>query len=126
MDCRMARGVRLSLDFRVQLLLREKRDRVCCCCCSHINSHNQVRGHTTGSIHSGAEEYPREKHKQRKVVHANISQLTQFMPPPETDKSERESQSTMCQVYNWCIRYVSLLAPGKTGCTACHPRKTTT
>ena len=30
-------------------------------CCSHINSHNQVRGHRTGSSHSGAEEYPREK-----------------------------------------------------------------
>ena len=24
----------------------------CCCCCSHINSHNQVRGHRTGSSHS--------------------------------------------------------------------------
>ena len=33
----------------------------CCCCCSHINSHNQVRGHRTGSSHSGVEEYPREK-----------------------------------------------------------------
>ena len=30
------------------------------CCCSHINSHNPVRGHRTGSSHSGAEEYPRE------------------------------------------------------------------
>ena len=29
--------------------------------CSHINSHNQVRGHRTGSSHSGAEEYPRDK-----------------------------------------------------------------
>ena len=38
-------------------------------CCSHINSHNQVRGHRTGSSHSGAEEYPREEHKP-KVVHA--------------------------------------------------------
>ena len=28
-----------------------------CCCGSHINSHNQVRGHRTGSSHSGAEEY---------------------------------------------------------------------
>ena len=37
-----------------------------CCCCSHINSHNQVRGHRTGSSHSGAEEYPRGKHKQLK------------------------------------------------------------
>ena len=30
----------------------------CCCCCSQINSHNnQVRGHRTGSSHSGTEEY---------------------------------------------------------------------
>ena len=43
-----------------------------CCCCSHINSHNRVRGHRTGSSHSGAEEYPREKHKPR-VVHAYIT-----------------------------------------------------
>ena len=33
----------------------------CFCCCSRINSHNQVRGHRTGSSHSGAEEYPRER-----------------------------------------------------------------
>ena len=45
----------------------------CCCCCSHINSHNQVRGHKTGSSHSGAEDYPREKHTQPKVVHAYIT-----------------------------------------------------
>ena len=30
-------------------------------CCSHINSHNQVRGHSTRSSHSGAEEYPEKK-----------------------------------------------------------------
>ena len=30
----------------------------------------------------------------------------------------------MCQVHTGS--YVSLLAPGKTDCTACHPRKTTT
>ena len=47
--------------------------RRCCCCCSHINSHNQVRGHRTGSSHSGAEEYPTEKHKQPKVAHAYIT-----------------------------------------------------
>ena len=40
---------------------------------SHINSHNQVRGHRTGSSHSGAEEYPREKNTQPKVVHAYIT-----------------------------------------------------
>ena len=52
-----------------------------CCCCSHINSHNQVRGHRTGSSQSGAEEYPRENtHNPRWYTH--ISQPTQFMPPP--------------------------------------------
>ena len=30
--------------------------------------------------------------------YTHISQLTQFMPPPETYKSEIGSQSTMCQV----------------------------
>ena len=35
--------------------------RCCFCCRSHINSHNQVRGHRIGSSHSGAEEYPRGK-----------------------------------------------------------------
>ena len=34
-----------------------------------VLSHNQVRAHRTGSSHSGAEEYPREKHTQPKVVH---------------------------------------------------------
>ena len=29
--------------------------------CSHINSHNQVRGHRIYSSHSGVEEYPTEK-----------------------------------------------------------------
>ena len=32
-----------------------------------------VRGHGTGSSHSGAEEYPREKHEQPKVVHVYIT-----------------------------------------------------
>ena len=40
----------------------------------HKNSHNQVvRGHRTGPSHSGAEEYPREKHKHPKVVDAYIT-----------------------------------------------------
>ena len=43
------------------------------CCCSHINSHNQVRGHRTGSSHSGAEEYPRENTSKSKVVHTYIT-----------------------------------------------------
>ena len=84
-----------------------------CCCCSHINSHNQVRGHRIGSTHSGAQEYPREKHKQSKVLHAYITadaiQLTQFMPPPVTYKSEIGSPSTVCQVHTGS--YVSLLSP---------------
>ena len=38
-------------------------------CCSHINSYtcNQVRGHRTGSSHSGVEEYPREKKSTNKT-----------------------------------------------------------
>ena len=56
--------------------------------------------------------------------YTHISQLTQFMPPTETYKSEIGSQSTMCQVYTGA--YVSLRARGKTDYTACHPRKTTT
>ena len=41
-----------------------------------------------------------------------MSQLTQFMPPPETYKSELGSQPTMCHVH--AGTYVSLLAPGET------------
>ena len=34
----------------------------------------QVRGHRTGSSHSGAEEYPREKHTNKpKVMHAYVT-----------------------------------------------------
>ena len=40
-----------------------------------------------------------------------MSQLTQFMPPPEAYKSEIGSLPTMCQVHNGA--YVSLLAPEK-------------
>ena len=70
-----------------------------------------------------------KKHKQhnQRIVYTPeyISQLTQFMPPPKTYKSEIGSQSTMCQVYIGA--YVSLLAPEKSDYnTACHPRKTTT
>ena len=46
------------------------------------------------------------------------------MPPPETYKSEIMSQSTMCQVQAGA--YVSLLTPGETKYSDCHPRKTTT
>ena len=34
---------------------------VSCCSCSHINSHDQVRDHRTGSNPSGVEEYPTEE-----------------------------------------------------------------
>ena len=97
----------------------------CCCCRSHINSHNQVRGHRTGSSHSGAEEYPRENtHTTQARWYTHISQLTQFMPPPETYKSEIGSQSTMCQVQ--AGPYVSLLTPGGTKYSDCHLSKTNT
>ena len=60
--------------------------RVLLCCCFHINSHDQVRGHRTGSSHSGAKEYPREKIQTNQRWYSHISQPTQFMPPPETYK----------------------------------------
>ena len=64
----------------------------CCCCCSHINSHNQVRDHRTGSSHSRAEEYPREKMQTNQRWFTHVSRLTQFMPSPETyKKRNRES-----------------------------------
>ena len=53
-----------------------------------------------------------------------MSQLTQFMPLPETYKSEFRKQSTMCQVHT--SAYVSLLTPGETDYSDCHPRMTTT
>ena len=56
--------------------------------------------------------------------YTHISQLTQFMPQPETYKSEIGSQSTMCQVQAGA--YVSLLTPGETKYSDCHPSKTTT
>ena len=80
-------------------------------CCSHINWHNQVRGHGIGSSHSEAEEYPRKKTQTNQRRYTHISQLTQFMPPLETYKSEIGSQLTICQVYTGA--YVSLLAPEK-------------
>ena len=95
------------------------------CCCSHINSHNQVRGHRTSSSHSGAEEYPREKHTHNPRWYTHISQLTQFMPPPETYKKSEIGSSLRC-AGSMSGAYVSLLAPGKTAYTACHPRKTNT
>ena len=61
-------------------------------------------------------------HNPRWCTH--ISQLTQYMPPPETYKSEIGSQSTICQVQAGA--YVSLLTPGETKYSDCHPRKTTT
>ena len=93
------------------------------CCCFHINSHNQVRGHRAGSSHSGVEQYPRDKNTNQ-TWYTHISQLTQFMSPPETYKSEIGSQPTMCQVQIGV--YISLLAPGKTDYIAFHPTKTTT
>ena len=56
--------------------------------------------------------------------YTQISQLTQFMPPPETYKSEIGSQSTTRQVHTGA--YVSLLTPGETDYTDGHRRKTTT
>ena len=56
--------------------------------------------------------------------YTHISQLTQFMPPPETYQSEIGRQPAMCQVHTGA--YVSLHAPEKNVSPACHPGKTTT
>ena len=86
---------------------------------------NQVRGHRTGSSHPGAEECPKEKTQTNQRWHTHVSQLTQFMLPPETYKSEVVSQPTTCKVHTGA--YVSLLAPGQNDSyTAFHPRKSTT
>ena len=65
---------------------------------------------------------PGKKYKQNQRWYAYITaDAIQFMPQPETYKSEIGSQSTMCQVHTGA--YVSLLAPGKTDYhTAHHPR----
>ena len=62
---------------------------------------------------------PGEKHNNPRW-YPHISQLTQFMTPPETYKikSKIGSQPTMCQVHT--VAYVSLLTHGETDYTACH------
>ena len=65
-------------------------------CCSHIHSHNQVRGHRTGSSHSGVEEYPREKHKQNQKWYTHISLQTQFMPSPKEFETVKSGVSLRC------------------------------
>ena len=56
--------------------------------------------------------------------YTHISQLTQFMPPPETYKTEIRSLSTICQVHTGAL----LLTSGETvyQYNARHPRETTT
>ena len=75
-------------------------------CCSRINSHNQVRGHRTGApVTLELRNTPGKKRKQTKggTRIPGISQLTQSMPPPETDtKWNRESAYDVPGPY-WCI-----------------------
>ena len=97
----------------------------CCCCYSHTNSHSQVRGHRTGSSHSGAEEYPREETQTNQRWYTHISQLKQFMPPPETyNKWNPESAYDVPGPY-WCLR-LTTCAWNTDYYTACHRGKTTT
>ena len=49
------------------------------------------------------EEHPRENTQTHRRWCTHISQLTQFMPPPETSEIEIGSQSTMCR----CIRLIT-------------------
>ena len=79
---------------------------LCCCCCSHDNSRNQVRGHRTGSCHSGVEEHPREKQKTN-VVHAYV--IADAMHASARKRKKIVSQPMLCQVHT--CTYVSPLAP---------------
>ena len=98
----------------------------CCSCCSHINSHNQARGHRTGSSYSGVEEYPKNKTRTKpKAVRAYIKADAILAPARKIQESEIGSRPTMCQVHTGT--YVALLAPEKTRLHRLpHPEKTTT
>ena len=70
------------------------------CWCSHIHSQNQVRGHGTDFSHSGAEQYPRDTHKETKsAVHAYIIADAIHASARKKYKSEIGSQPTMYQVH---------------------------
>ena len=73
-----------------------------CCCCSRI-----IKSVVTGQAPVTLElRNTPGKNTNNTRWYTHISQLTQFMPPPETYKSEIGSQSTMCHVYTWCIRII--------------------
>ena len=71
----------------------------CCCCCSHINSHNQVRGHRTGSSHSGEEEHPTKKTPTKtKVVHTYIiADETELQLAGKTRHALPNSRGSACR-----------------------------
>ena len=74
--------------------------------CSHINSHNQVRGHRTGSRHSGAEEYPiynsfmYEEHTQNILLLYNSR-----TPLPRLIWGERRAEEMLLHRRISCIIY---------------------
>ena len=98
-----------------------------CCCCIHIKT-RIIKSVAPGQAPVTLElrnTLGKNTNKPRWYMH--ISQLTQFIPPPETYKREIGSQSTMGQVHTG--PYVSLLTPGETdntNNTACRRRKATT
>ena len=94
----------------------------CCFCCSRFSFHNQVRGHRTGSNHSGAEKNANNKAQTNQRWYTHVSELTHVMPPPETYKMKSG-------VYLRCARsilvHMSHYWRQEYDFTACHPRKTT-
>ena len=64
-----------------------------CCCCSHINSHNQVRGHRTGPVTLELRNTPEKKKYERtnkpKVVHA-------YNPNPNPNPNPHNTLSVVC------------------------------
>ena len=93
------------------------------CCCSHINSHNQVRGHRTGSSHSGAEEYPREKHEQKQ----GCTRTYHGWRNPCLHQKHKIVKSIVRTAISILVHTSHYSRLEKTTIyTACHPRKTTT
>ena len=77
-----------------------------CSCCSHINSHNQVRGHRTGASHSGAEGYTLGKNKNKpKLVRVCIMAEASHMSAKNSNmKSEVSVRMCQDQIY-WYILF---------------------
>ena len=84
-----------------------------CCCCSHTNSHNQVRGHRTGSSHSGAPGKTHTTQGGTRIYHRwRISCLHQKHIKVKSGVSLRCARSRP-EVYASMMRYSSDISPSE-------------